>query len=167
MGYRLVEWRDPPIRPGLHNSAFHGSEDEDGQAVKIASGWKAFARLFQEAADRSGPRREVGGDALMRGQVFSLDFESQTPDGASVPVTGGQKTLAVSLKNGEDARQRIGECRFSRLDDDWMQPFLVTVQESQQQGFLTIEEVIEAAAIGLRPVEQLRHTRGREALFPK
>ena len=128
MGYRLVERPDPPIRPGLHDSAFHGGEDEDGQAVKIASGRKALARLFQEAADGFGPRREVGGDAPMRGQVFSLDLESQTPDGASVPVSRRQKTLAVALKNGEDARQRIGECRFGRSHDDWIQPFLVTIQ---------------------------------------
>jgi hypothetical protein len=112
----------------LHDSAFHGSQDKDGQAVKIASGRKAFARLFQEAADRSGPGREVSGDTLMSRPVFSLDFESQTPDGASVPVPRRQKTLAVALKDGEDALQRIGECRFSRLDDDWIQPLLVTIQ---------------------------------------
>ena len=112
----------------MHNSAFHGGQDKDGQAVKIAAGRKAFARLFQEAADRSGPRREVGGDALVRGQVVGLDFESQAPDGASVPVPRRQKTLAVTLKNGEDALQRVGECRFSRLDDHWMQPCLVTIQ---------------------------------------
>jgi hypothetical protein len=116
------------MRPGLHDSAFHGGKDKDGQAVEVAFGRKAFTGLFQEAADGSGPRREVGGDALMRGQVFSLDFESQTPDGASVPVSGREKTLAVALKNGEDARQRIGERRFSRLDDDWMQAFQVTIE---------------------------------------
>jgi len=151
----------------LHDSAFHGGKNKDGQAVKIASGRKALARLFQEAADGSGPRRKVGGDALMRGQIFSLDFESQTPDGATVPVSGGQKTLAVALKNGEDARQRIGERGFSRLHDDWMQAFPVTIEQGEQQGFLTIEEVIKAAAIGLRPVEQFGHTGGREALFPE
>jgi hypothetical protein len=127
VSYRLVERPDPAIRPGLHDSAFHGGEDKDSQAVKIASGRKAFARLFQEAADGSGPCREVGGDALMRGQVFSFDFESQAPDGASVPVPCRQQTLAIALKNGEDARQRIGECRFGRLHDDRIQTLLITI----------------------------------------
>ena len=128
MRHRLVERFNPAVRARLHDSAFHGGQDKNGQAVKIASGWKAFARLFQEAADRSGPRREVGGDALVRRQVFSLDFEGQTPDGAPIPVPRRQKTLAVSLQDREDALQRVGECRFSRLDDNWMQPVLVTIQ---------------------------------------
>ena len=128
MGYRLVEWPNPAVRAGLHHSAFHGGQDKDGQSVKIASGRKAFARLFQEAADGSGPRREVGCNALVRRQVFSFDFESQATDGASVPVPRRQQTLAVTLKNAEDTLQGVGECRFSRLDDDWMQPFLVTIQ---------------------------------------
>jgi hypothetical protein len=112
----------------LHHSAFHSGQDKDSQAVKIAPGRKAFPRLFQEAADGSGPRRKVGGDALVRWQVFSLDFESQAPDGTSVPVLRRKKTLAVTLKDAENALQRVGECRFSRLDNHWMQPFLITIQ---------------------------------------
>jgi len=112
----------------LHHSAFHGSQDKDSQAVKIAPGRKASTRLFQEAADGFGPRREIGGDTLVRRQVLSLDFEGQAPDGTSVPVPRRQKTLAVTLKDAEDALQRIGECRFSRLDDHRMQPFLVAIQ---------------------------------------
>jgi hypothetical protein len=112
----------------LHHSAFHGSQDKDGQTVKIAPGRKAFTRLFQEAADGSGPRREIGGDALVRGHVLSLDFESQAPDRTSVPVSRRQKALAVTLKDAEDTLHRVGECRFSRLDYHRMQPFLVTIQ---------------------------------------
>jgi hypothetical protein len=167
VGYRLVERPNPSVRAGLHHSAFHSGQHKDSQAVNVAPGRKAFTRLFQETADGSGPRRKVGGDALVRWHVLSLDFESQAPDGTSVPVSRRQKTLPVTLKDAEDALQRVCECRFSRLDDHWIQPLLVTIQQSQQQGFLTIEEVIKAAAVRMRPVEQFRHTRGSKALFPE
>lgn len=105
----MVERVDAPVRPGLHDTAFHGGKNEDSQAIQIASRRKTIFRFAKEAPNRTGPSRKIGGDALVRGQVLSLDLESQTPDRTSIPVLRGQEALPVTLQNGEYALQRIGD----------------------------------------------------------
>ena len=100
-------------------------------------------------------------------KILGLDFESQAAYRASVPALSGDEALAVALQNTEYAIQRIGIFRFSGLGNYRFQPFLITIQQYQQQCFLAVEEVIEATAIRLRPVQQLGHSSGGESFLPK
>jgi hypothetical protein len=100
-------------------------------------------------------------------KILGLDFESQAAYRASVPALSGDEALAVALQNTEYAIQRIGIFRFSGLGNYRFQPFLITIQQCQQQCFLAVEEVIEATAIRLRPVQQLGHSSGGESFLPK
>lgn len=163
----LVERSDFPGGTGLHHSALHGGEDEDGETVEVGLGGKAVARGFEKASDSSGPGGEVGRDAGVGGEIIGLDFESEAADGASVAIVGCGEALAIALKDSEDAVEGVFERGCGGFDDDRMQTFEVAVENGEKQGFLAFEEVIKAAAVGLSAVEEFGHAGGGEAFLPE
>jgi hypothetical protein len=151
----------------LHDAALHDGEDECCQSVQIAIARQAVAGVLQAAADGARPAGEVGGDAAMRRQIFGLDFQGQPAQGAAVRTAGLHQPLAVSGQDREDAIDGIGLGRKCRLDDDGVQSFEITVQNGEQERFLTGEKVIEAAGVGFGAMQNLGDSGGRVAAFPE
>jgi hypothetical protein len=63
----------------LHNAAFHGRQNEGGQRVKVEVRGEPplFPRFVEALSNGLGPAAEVVGDALVRGEIFGLDFKRQ------------------------------------------------------------------------------------------
>jgi hypothetical protein len=163
----LIERLEAAVRPGLQDAAFHRGEDEGRQRLEIGAARQAIARRFQAAADGAGPRREIARDQLVRGQILGLDFQRQPSQRTAVAAFGGEQPFAIAFEDSEDALDGVAMPGEGRLHHHRVETLQVAFQHCQQQSLLTGEEVVKAAAIGLRALQQLRHAGGGVALLPE
>lgn len=103
----------------------------------------------------------------MGGQVLGFDLQRQASQRAAVPAARFHQPLTVAGEDGEDPVDRVAARRQSRLHDHRLQPLQVTVQDRQQQSFLAGKEMVEAAGVGLRPMQNLGHPGSRVAALPE
>ena len=116
-------------------------------------GRQAIARGFQATADGGGPGGEVGGDAVVDRQIFSLDLERQPADGTAVLAAGGEELVAIAFEDGEDALDGIVLAGEGGPQDGGFEPVEIVVEDGEEEGFLAGEDVVEAAAIDLGALE--------------
>ena len=150
-----------------HDAAFHGYEDEGRESVDVG-GPRHGGFHFEEAfANGFDPSLEVAGDECVGGSVFGIDLEGEAADGTAVTAFRGEDALAVSSKDGEDAFERFAGRSECGIDDHRAKKLAVLLKYGAKQGFLTVEEVIEAARIDLGVSEQFGHAGTGEAAFPE
>ena len=168
MVHRLIEGFHAAAGPRLHDPSLHHRQHKRRKAVQIAPRGKSFPRLFQAAPDGGRPSAKIGCDPLVRRQVVGLDFQRQAPQRAAILATGIQQAPAIALQNREDPADRIAFRRKGGLHDDRFQTSQVIVQHGEEQRFLPAgKEMVEAAGVGLRAMQNLRHSGGGVASFPE
>src|ERR1019366_479987 len=128
---------------------------------------QAVAEGFQTSANGGGPRGEIGGDAVVRREVFRLDLERQSPDGTAILASSGQQLLAIALQDGEDAPDRIAVTGKRGPLDGWLQTAQIIVQHGQQERLFAGEDVVETAAVHVRALQQFGHAGGGVAFLPE
>ena len=163
----MVERFHPPVRARLHHSPLHRRQDKCGQSVQIKSRREPPSRLFQAPPHRPRPPLKIGRDSLVCRQILRLNLQRQPPQRAAVLAAGLHQPLAISRQNGEDPLNRVAAARERGLHDDRLQTSQIVIQHRQQQRFLAWKKVIKTARIGLRPVQNLCHTRSRITALPE
>src|SRR5579862_7644633 len=100
----------------------------------------------------------------MHFELLFWNLKRETTDRTSVGTPRSQQVLAVKPKNSEDSLDRIGNLIENRLHNHRDQRLHIKVEDSKQQLFLGLEEVIEAARIRFRAFENLSDTGRRISL---
>ena len=103
----------------------------------------------------------------MRRRVLGIDLERQPADRAAVLTAGVDETLPVAFEQREDALDRIGRLTPGRAHDVRLEQLDVRVEHGPEQGVLALEEMVEAAAVGLGAGEDLGQPRGGVARSQK
>ena len=167
MRYRLIERLDAAAGARLHDAALHRGEYERGEPVQVATFGKAVASVFQAAPDGAGPRLKIRRDSAVRRKIFGLDLQGQPSQRTTVLAARLDQPFAITGQNGEDAIDRVAFRRDRRLDDDGLQGVQVTIQNGEQQSFLPREEMVKAARVGLRAMQDLGHAGGGVSALPE
>ena len=140
-----VERREASLGARLHDGAFHHGQHQRRGLARLGHARGAQARL-----DVAAPRREVARDELVRRGVLGIDLERQPADRAAVLTAGVDEALPVAFEQREDALEGIGRLAPGRADDVRLEQFDIRVEHRPEQVILALEEVVEAAAVGLR-----------------
>jgi len=93
----------------------------------------------------------------MGGQIVGFDLQRQPAQGTTISAARSGQPRAIAGQNGEDPLDRIPASGEGRLHDCWFEPVQVSIQYRQQQSFLAREEMVKAACVGLRPVQDFGH----------
>src|SRR5581483_9691159 len=157
-----IEWFDVPVGPRLHEAALHDREDEAGGLVR-----PRHVRGTKARFDRVFPRGKIPGDRFVRRRVLGIDLERQPTDRTAVATPGGEKPLAVSIEQSENAFDRIGGLFPRGANDMGLEERHVGDENGPQQRILTVEKMIEAAAVRAGTVENLGEARRAVAFFPE
>ena len=100
--------------------------------------------------------------------AFSASSSSASrPIGQPVLAVRADEPPAVRVEQGKDALDGRLVLVEGRLDDVRVEQVLVRFEDGPQDGVLALEEVIEAAAVRARPLEQFREPGRRVAFFPE
>ncbi len=94
-------------------------------------------------------------------------LNSQITDRASPGENRRDQALAVAVQNSEYALDWVALAGEDRLDYNRPEQLLVTVEDCQQQVFLALEVVVEAAAVDLGFLQDFRDTGALITLDPK
>ena len=145
--------------PRLHDAAFHGRKDKCGELFGIDGARQPAAGGIQAGADVAYPAGEVYRQQLAHRRIGLVKLESQRADRTAVgaaaiferaPVDGEQrKYLGNWIKNPVPGRRQQ-----HRLD-----AVAVSLEHREQQILFGWEEVIEAAGVGVRFLQQIDNRR--------
>jgi len=103
----------------------------------------------------------------VRGAILGIDLEGEAAEWAAVFRVGHEDALPVAGEDREDAFRGLvgrGECR---VDDHGAEGEQVALEHFAEEGFLALEEVVEAAGVDLGVGEEVGHARAGESAFPE
>ena len=103
----------------------------------------------------------------MGGCVFGIDLEGEAAERAAEGAVGHEDAFAIAGEDGEDAFEGFGRGGEGGIDDHGAEQFDVLLKDGAQQGFLAVEEVVEAAGVDLGVGKQLGHAGARVAALPE
>jgi len=163
----LIEGLDGAVGAGEHHTAFHGDEDEGGERVDV--GAARHGRLHFEEAFAHGldPTLEIVGNQVVGGRIFRVDFKGETADGAAVLAASRKDALAIAGEDGKDTFQGFAGGREGGIDDHGAEKLCILLEHGAEQGFLAVEEVIEASGVDVGVGEKFGHAGAGESAFPK
>ena len=162
-----VEGVDGAVGAGDHDAAFHDGKDVGGEGVGVSAFGEAMFDLVDAFADCGDPALEVFGDEFVGGAVFGVDFECEAAERAAVAAFGLEDAAAVAGEDGEDALDGLVRLGEGGVNDHRAQGVEVALEDFAEEGFLALEEVVEAAGVDVGVGEEVGHAGSGESSFPE
>jgi len=162
-----VERRYLAIRTRKHHAAFHDGEDVGGEGIEVESFGETGTGLLEAFTNCPDPAAEVFGDEPVGRTVLGVDLEGKATQGAAVLAVGSKDAFAIAGEDGENAVEWIAGFAKGGVDHLGPKGFQVFLEDGFEKGFLTFEEMVEAAAVDFGVGEEVGHAGSGEATLPE
>jgi len=145
--------------PRLHDASFHRGKDKHGELFGIDGARQPVAVLggIQATADVMDPAEEIYRKQLAHGRIGFVKFEGQRSDRTAVCAAAAVERSTVRGEQRKHLSNWIVNAVPRRRQQHRFDAVAIRFEYREKQILFGREEVIEAAGVGIRFLQQIHN----------
>ena len=143
----------------LHYASFHRGKDKHGELFGIDGARQPVSVLggIQASADVMYPAEEIYRQQLAHGRIRFVEFEGQRSDRTAVGAAAAVERSAVRGEQRKHPGNWIVNAAPRRRQEHRFDAVAICFEYREKQILFGREEVIEAAGVGMRFLQQIHN----------